>query len=551
MRTLPTTFALLLAALLPAAEGIPRIPIGDSETIVLYGDSITEQNLYAAFIENFLITRFPDKQLRIYNYGWSGDTTAGGNQRFARDVAPCKPTLVFVDYGMNDGRYAPADEQIRAGYLAAQRDLAATIKAAGAREVLITTSPIDPDRRADKDTYNEALALMADGVLALGTEFGIATADIFHPMREEQRLAKVTDPAFTLIPDSIHPDPAGHLVMAYHVLRRLDAPAGVGAITVRGKQVAAANGASVSAATVTADAISFELALACLPCAVPAAARRGLAVVPFQEELNRLALTVEGLTGSWALSVGDREVATFTAEQLGAGVDLAIIEGTPWAEAAQRVWDLGQRRWHRHFDAWRGLGMENDPMLKQHPAHLAMIQAAAAYVDALGEAMRSAAKPGTWKVSLSRSTRLALSSIELAPVLPAEADFEHRYPPETAPDAARWQRVPFTGVMDFQPVLGVNDNCVVHARLLLDADRACSLRLILGSDDGLVVTVNGVQALSKNVGRGLRPGDDSVDVPLLKGRNHLLFRVSQGVGGYGLAIDAKVLGDATVAQFAP
>ena len=117
--------SLCLASAPFAAEG--RIKVKDGDVVVLYGDSITEQNLYSAFIETFLISRLVDKDLRVYNFGWSGDTAFDGNSRFERDVLPVKPTLVFVNFGMNDGGYAGVNQAIYGWYIESQRALAETI----------------------------------------------------------------------------------------------------------------------------------------------------------------------------------------------------------------------------------------------------------------------------------------------------------------------------------------------------------------------------------------------------------------------------------------
>ncbi len=542
--------ALLLAATLSSADDQP-IPLLDREVVVIYGDSITEQNLYAAFIETYLLTRFPDKELQIWNFGWGGDTARGGNARFARDVLPVKPTLVTVDYGMNDGRYTSGpDPAVREAYLTAQRQLAATIKAAGARQILLTTSPIDPDRRKDQDAYNEALALMADGVLALGAELGVPTVDIFHPMRAVQQQAKAKTPGFTCIPDSVHPDAAGHLIMAYQVLRRLDGPKGVGSIAISDGKAKTGGGASVANLTATDGGLAFDLTLAYLPSPVPAAARPALALVPFQQELNSLTFSVAGLdpAGSYSLVTGDLESGSFTGAQLAAGVDIALLDGTPWAIAGNRLWELGQQRWQRHFDAWRKVGMTADPFIRSLPAFAAFCTAANEYAKALATAMRESAKPGTWRCTLGRSREVAISSLELAPPIPASGDFATRYQPETDPAAATWQRVPFNGVLDFVQTFGQKENCVVYARLVLEADRDCVISLSMGSDDGLVVVANGAQVFANNAFRGVKPGEDAAEAKLVKGRNTLLFRVSQGSGGYGLAITTKVRGDARVTQ---
>jgi hypothetical protein len=60
--------ALLSGLLLMAAPPPPSpVALRDHETIVIYGDSITEQNLYSAYLETFLLSRFPGKDLAVFN----------------------------------------------------------------------------------------------------------------------------------------------------------------------------------------------------------------------------------------------------------------------------------------------------------------------------------------------------------------------------------------------------------------------------------------------------------------------------------------------------
>src|SRR5262245_19722110 len=157
MRILRASILALIAGvgLAAAEETNPSTPsaavrLRDRETIVLYGDSITEQNLYAEYLETFFLSRFPDKDLAVFNLGWGGDTASGGAKRFARDVAPLQPSLVFVNFGMNDGGYKAYDEPTYRTYLAAQGALADAIRATGARQVLFTTSPVDDVVRKDQ-----------------------------------------------------------------------------------------------------------------------------------------------------------------------------------------------------------------------------------------------------------------------------------------------------------------------------------------------------------------------------------------------------------------
>src|SRR5438094_4245514 len=82
----------------------------DGDTVVIIGDSITEQHLYSNYVEMWTVTRFPDWDITFRNVGIGGDRSTGGNSRFKRDVVAHKPTAMTVDFGMNDGNYRAFDE---------------------------------------------------------------------------------------------------------------------------------------------------------------------------------------------------------------------------------------------------------------------------------------------------------------------------------------------------------------------------------------------------------------------------------------------------------
>lgn len=542
---LPLAVCLAAATFASAADGVE---IRDKETVVIYGDSITEQNLYAAYIETWLRTRFPAKELAIWNFGWGGDTAAGGNARFARDVAPVRPTLVFVNFGMNDGGYHAPDQGIRDRYLAAQRELAATIAGAGAREVLLTTSPIDPTRRKDGDTYNEALAQMADGVIALAAELKLPVVDQFHPMREVQRQAQQAKPGFCMIPDSVHPDPTGHLVMAYYTLRGIAGAGPVGSIAIADDKLASAAGAMVAALVAKDGGLEFDLTLPCLPMYVPPEARPGLALVPFQAELNALMLSVAGKHGAQRITVDGAETALVDGDQLARGIDLATLDNASWTKQSAQVWRLSQVRWQKHFDAWRTLGVQS-PDLGKLRSVAAFRSAEADFARGVEADLRSMAQPrSSYHVAIMPDNRVAIPAVELSPVYPIKrGEFATRFAPEENGEVA-WKPVQLDdrGAIDLNAALGNPSECAVYARIRLAAAAACKLRLALGSDDGLLVIVNGKRVLDRDVYRGLTPGEDQAVVDLQPGANILMLRVNNGDGGYGLSVQASVIGDTTV-----
>ncbi len=76
----------------------------NGDTVVFYGDSITEQNYYNQWVELYTATRFPWMRVHFYGAGVGGDRVTGGgggpiDQRLERDVFSEKPTVVTRDAG--------------------------------------------------------------------------------------------------------------------------------------------------------------------------------------------------------------------------------------------------------------------------------------------------------------------------------------------------------------------------------------------------------------------------------------------------------------------
>jgi lysophospholipase L1-like esterase len=544
---------LVLAAPAGATDSAPLVRLDDRETLVFYGDSITEQNLYTAYLETFLLSRFPAKEIAVFNLGWSGDTASGGNKRYARDVGPVRPSLVFVNFGMNDGGYKAYDETTYRTYIDSQGALADTIRAAGARQVLFTTSPVDDVLRKDDGVYNETLARMARGVGALAAERGLPVIDLFQPMLDVQRRAKERDARFTMIPDAIHPDAVGHLVMAYLAMRRIEAPRELGSIVVEAGRVRA-QGVTTGNVVAADGEVRFDLTLPFLPFYVPKEARPALDLVPLEDELNRFRLQVAPGAGSepLVLSVDGKTAGTFTREELGRGIDLALLDGAAWSVAGRTLWEAAQFRWKQHFDAWRVMGLQKPAfMMPSLPTFEAHARAQRAYADELGRSLRTLAKPGTYRVALRpQGGPVAIGSVELSPTYPF-ASFDAPQPPETDPASVAWTSVPLVdGTLDIGARL-TGSYVVAYARVVLQADRATTLHLSMGSDDGLAVFLGGKRVFAADVMRSLRKGEDELELPLVAGRNEILFKVTQGGGDFALALEARVLGRAKVEPVAP
>lgn len=153
-------------------------------------------------------------------------------------------------------------------------------------------------------------------------------------------------------------------------------------------------------------------------------------------------------------------------------------------------------------------------------------------------------------------TPVELTVVDISPAYDWSGDdFAKAYAPELPDEkaAVEWK----TGVkldngaINLLESVEKRENVAVYARVILKADSDCKLHLSMGSDDGLSVFVNGKEAFKHNVMRGMRRDEEKVVVDLVKGENELLFRVTQGMGDFGLQVAPTALGDAKVSQVVP
>ena len=204
-RVLASVVLVLLPSLSFAAA---PVVLRDNETIVFYGDSITSRTCTRRISRRSCSRASRTRSSPTSTSARGGDTASGGKARFARDVAGVTPSLVFTNFGMNDGGYKAYDEAIYRSYLDAQRALADTIRNSGARRSFSRPPRSTTCCGAINGVYNEMLSRMARGVIALAAERQLPVIDLLHPMVEIQRQAKAKEPGFTMIPDTVHPDPA-------------------------------------------------------------------------------------------------------------------------------------------------------------------------------------------------------------------------------------------------------------------------------------------------------------------------------------------------------
>jgi lysophospholipase L1-like esterase len=332
--------------------------------------------------------------VRFYNAGVGGDTVRGGwagdaATRLERDVIAWKPTVVTIMLGMNDGGYKAFDPMTLARFGEGYRAIVAKLKAAlpGVRLTLIRSSPFDDISRPPlfAPGYDDALRRLGCYVTALGAQERATVVDFRDPLnagiaavaRDNPELARL------VIPDRVHPGPAGNLVMGATLLRAWSAPALVTRVEIdaAAKTVSAAENTDVGDLAVVEGGLAWTQGDRALPLPLSfddadteLAQRAGADL----EALDRQPLVVRGLTpGRYELRIDGQANGRFTEAELAAGVNLAR-HGTPMRAQANPVkWSVGDGHERQRVRRQLLAGAANDPAARAAAEALAAVDEAA------------------------------------------------------------------------------------------------------------------------------------------------------------------------------
>lgn len=366
-RSLATLGALALIVAAAAPQTNFKLKSGDR--VLFYGDSITEQHLYTNYVETFVLTRFPDLNVRFRNTGVGGDRVTGGwagdiATRLTRDFYAHKPTVATIMLGMNDGSYHPFDRSIFDAYANGYTKMVAGIKTnlPDCRLFLIQPSPYDDVAHKPNWTegYNSVLSAYGDFVKVLAKNNGFEAIDLNAPLVADLKRAVATDAvdAPNLIADRVHPGWQFQVLMAGEILKGWNAPATVTdvAIDFGKKAVTRADNSTVKLTegrewTQLDRSLPFPLAMDDKLVAL------AMKSSDFIDKLDREMLTVVGLPKqSYDLKIDEKTVGTFTSDELATGINLALID-TPMREQAVWVDSLTHVHNQVFMTRWRDIVM--------------------------------------------------------------------------------------------------------------------------------------------------------------------------------------------------
>ena len=325
--------SVLVAASLPALADFLVQP---NDVVGICGDSITQQHLYSADMEEYLLMCQPTAGQKIVQFGWSGEQAPGFLARLGTDVFPFKPTVATTCYGMNDGHYAALTDDVASTYRKAQTDVVEALKKGGVRAIVLGSSKcVDSfyfkHPNCTADVYNKTLGALADIDKDIATKEGVVYADVFGITLDTMQKAKAKFGENYEIAggDGVHPSPNGHLVMAYAFLKALGCDGNIGTITVEMglNQATGSPGQEIVSykdGTVDVKSTRYPYCFTGDPNSNDSGSTaRIVTVLPFNQDLNRYMLIVKGITTPNAKVTWGSVTKQYAAADLAKGVNLA------------------------------------------------------------------------------------------------------------------------------------------------------------------------------------------------------------------------------------
>ena len=385
----------------------------DGDRVVFYGDSITEQQFYTMLVEDYTLTRFPSMKVNFVNSGWGGDSaarSAGGaiELRLSRDVLAYNPSVVTIMLGMNDGHSREYDQTFfdayKTGYISILDTLTSRLK--GVRITLLQPSAYDDITHPPTfpGGYNGVLKKYGDFVANLADSRHMTQADLNGAVVSGLRRATQLDPqlAGAILPDRVHPRPAGHLWMAETLLKSWGATPVVSEVKIDARKgnIDRADNTTVNSLSI-GNTISWTQADRALPLPLDLTdplVELALRSSDFMDALDRETLEVEELPRpAYELRIDGKSVGKFSAEQFAHGINLAGLL-TPMLQQALKMHRLTEEHNKVHYVRWRDIQY---PFAKEDSAE---IEQAERVLDKSEQELvvqqRAAAQPGTFTYEL-------------------------------------------------------------------------------------------------------------------------------------------------------
>ncbi len=338
----------------------------EGDRVAFVGNSITHGGFFHHDIYLYHVTRFPNKPVRMFNLGVSGDVTGGVLNRMDDDILIHNPTHATIMLGMNDvnrGLYGPlpttdSDTLKRRKeavdiYKKQLDEIINIFLKKNIKVILERPSIYDQTAKLPERNHlgvNDVLGECAVYIDSLAARYKLPTVDFYTIMNRINSELQKENPAATVTgADRIHPGQTGHMIMAYQFLKTEGVPKYVSKIVVDGKKLKKLKesiNCEIENISGNSNDLNFTVKEFALPFPSTEDMQEGMKLVDFTNELNVELLKVNNLPrGKYQLKIDENEVAVFSAEQLNEGINLAEFHNTPQYQQAEKVLTKFQGLW--------------------------------------------------------------------------------------------------------------------------------------------------------------------------------------------------------------
>ena len=338
--------------------GAAKLVLKKGDRVVVIGDSITTQKIYSRFIEDYLTMCTPQLDLWLMQLGRPGETAGGFLGRMEADLLAFKPNVITTCYGMNDGGGRTYEEKIGDAYYQNMKTLVTRAKAAGVITVvggpgMVEVGPVGWNNNTPVEAYNNNLSHLSGMARKVAMERGMVFANVHGKMMGGIASAKAAlGDKYRPMYGNLHPNPCGHLVMAYAFLKGMGLDGNIGTITLNmNGEAEVTEGHKVLSSKAGEAEIESQRYPFCF-----FDTRDIVPFVPFNQDLNRLTLVVKNLKSDKAKIVWDEKSKSFTREQLANGINLAAeFLDNPFSKAFARVDGVVARKQQYETDMFESI----------------------------------------------------------------------------------------------------------------------------------------------------------------------------------------------------
>lgn len=389
----------LLLTLMVLAQTPDKPVLRDHDRVVFLGDSITALHTYSRLVEVAVRLRHPDWSLTFVNAGVGGNTVKDALERLEVDVLAHQPTVVFVNFGMNDASYP--DGSADANFEKNMVTLIDRLNKAKVRSIVwLDTTPYDANAGFvtpfNRHRVNRITELV-DYAKTTGAERNLLVVPVNDAVTRALASWKVAKRQENLMPDRIHPGSALLGVMAAQVLASIGlevTPARFKASVAEGVVRGPGLDGGIDWAPGSTLALDVTPSKAPLPFVLPFADAK-LLDSPTLVSQASLQFALKGLPPKelFVVKAGTQDVGRFSGAQLSEGIelmqtatprvapgperaDLTICDspapGNPWANDVSCVFNLvfgrDQLRVAMRHEKTRGLPDSVPGFLERHAA---------------------------------------------------------------------------------------------------------------------------------------------------------------------------------------